>query len=309
VSMFEGPDPRTRLASSSAPPTVVGAPAADFVIRGVVAGQAVPDNEDDWSVRGQNFVVHVATLQAGEVLEREAQVDEYVVLLPDADSLFRMTTPAETIEVRGRSLVIVPPGRSVLEAKSGGRVQRLFTAASARDLVDRSVNAESYRELNAQVAEFAAWPEPPDGYRVRVYSLDVPDEPGRFGRIWRCTTFMVNYFAPQRGPRDPSKLSPHTHDDFEQCSIGIDGDFVHHLRWPWGVDRSTWRSDEHVVCPSPSVTVIPPTVVHTTEAVGLGKNQLVDVFCPPRLDFSQVESWVLNADEYPLPFVPLDRQP
>ena len=108
-----------------------------------------------------------------------------------------------------------------------------------------------------------------------------------------------NFFDPKQGPRDPSNLSPHTHDDFEQCSIVLAGEYVHHIRWPWTTNKAHWREDEHQRVAAPSVTVIPPPSLHTSEAVAAGTNHLIDVFCPPRFDFSDMEGWVFNAADYP----------
>lgn len=83
-----------------------------------------------------------------------------------------------------------------------------------------------YDTPRPHIPAFEPWPEPVGGWKVRQYSLNVPDAPGRFGRIFRCTTFMVNALPSQVGPRDPAKMSPHHHDDFEQCSLALGGSFA-----------------------------------------------------------------------------------
>ncbi len=112
---------------------------------------------------------------------------------------------------------------------------------------------------------------------------------------------MVNVLPEDDQPRDPTKLSPHHHDDFEQVSLQVAGDYVHHMRVPWTPDGSTWRDDEHHHCTAPAVVVIPPPLIHTSQSVGAMRHWLIDVFAPPRVDFSQRPGWVLNADEYPMP--------
>ena len=60
--------------------------------------------------------------------------------------------------------------------------------------------------------------------------------------------------------------------------------------------------DEHATYEaSPSILVIPAGLVHTTQDLGEGVTWLVDIFGPPRRDFSSKPGFVLNEADYPMP--------
>lgn len=300
--MYDPSDPRSRMAAATSAP-VSSAPqtyaSADYGLFYETAPQEESDGARTWMTRGQNFLVAHSEVQPGGKLSRTNQTDEYVLLLPDRDVPATIEANGARVEADGFSLVILPPGDSVVTLPKGGRATRIFSTRSA-DLNALCANAASYAEPHPNVTPLELWPEPVGGFRIRAYSLDIPKTPGRFGRIFRCTTMMVNYLDEQHGPRDITKLSPHHHDDFEQGSLALDGAFTHHLRWPWTTNLNAWRDDEHALVKSPSLTVIPPPAIHTSRGMEPGLNQLIDIFSPPRVDFSK-QGWVLNADEYPTP--------
>lgn len=252
-----------------------------------------------WISRGQNMLIAYSEGEEGALLERTNQPDEYGIILPNAGEGVDITTAQGVVHVAGHSVAFIPAGDSSIRFRSPATVVRIFSP-KAGDIAALAENQGAFIEPHPTVPEFVAWPEPPDGPKVRHYSLDVPPQPGRFGRIFRCTTLMINFLEPRDGPRPKTQVSPHHHDDFEQCSLALSGEFTHHLRWPWTSDMTVWREDEHVHCGSPSICIIPPPVVHTTTAEGEGINQLVDIFAPPRLDFSAKPGWVINEADYPL---------
>jgi hypothetical protein len=69
---------------------------------------------------------------------------------------------------------------------------------------------------------------------------------------------------------------------------------------PWTPDRRSWRADQHLEAGSPSTTIIPAGIIHTSQGIAGEGMRLIDVFAPPRLDFSE-RGWVDNAAEYPMP--------
>lgn len=263
----------------------------------------VGDLATTWLARGQNFIVAYTLARDGAVLERREQADEYMLILMDPDIAVTVRAGAESRTIGGHSLTIVPPGAGSVTVERGGVIVRLFSAQAA-DLAANCLNSASYAEPDPHVAPYAPWPEPADGYRIRSYSLDVPEKSGRFGRIWRSTNLMANVFYPQ-GPRDITKMTPHHHDDFQQGLLFLEGEAVHHLRWPWSADLADWREDEHIRVGSPSFVVIPPPSIHTSQMVG-ARNLFIDIFSPPRADFC-ANGWVLNDADYPLPETAEDK--
>jgi len=259
------------------------------------------DESGTWYVRGATMVVAYSEVNPGARFEREDQVDEYAIVLPDEDCEAEIEIDGESVIASGKSVAFVPTGWSRVTVRAGTRLLRLFTVRSD-DLVALCPNAEDYAERpDPNVPELVSWPDPVGGRKIRVYSGNVPPQQGRFGRLYRGSNIMVNFGDGRVGERGLDNLSPHHHDDFEQYSIALDGDYVHHLRWPWISDGREWIDDEHARCAAPSVAVIPPPVTHTSQGVAPGLNRLIDAFCPPRMDFSSKPGWVLNADDYPMP--------
>lgn len=294
---FDSTDLRSTLPSAAAaaptPERFSGAEHVQF------RDQAPAEKDDDvstWYARGQNFVVGYSALDGTTSFSRTDQPDEYVVLLADP----ALSATVGDVSVTGQTMIVVPPGDSTVTVTGQGRVIRLLTTRSA-DIAGLAANAASYDERHENIAPYEPWPEPVGGYRIRTYDLTVEPLKNPPFRLYRCTTFMVNFIDPKQGPRDPAKMSPHKHDDFEQCSIVLAGEYVHHIRWPWTTNKANWRDDEHQRVVAPAVTVIPPPSLHTSEAVSAGTNHLIDVFCPPRFDFSAMDGWVFNAADYPAP--------
>jgi hypothetical protein len=259
------------------------------------------DGSRHWITRAANFVTVISDTSSGAVLERD-NADEYMILLPERTAA-TVTASGERVESKGESLVIVPPGKSQISMASGGRVVRIFST-QASDLAAVSKNADVYADGAPEITPVVPWPEPVGGFRLRHYDLTTipsPDPSPLKMRVFRSTNLMINIFLPWTKRRDEHKLSPHSHDDFEQMSLCLKGSFVHHLRYPWSPDKTRWRDDEHEHYDSPAVLVIPARVVHTTQDVGDGTTWLADVFAPPRMDFSAKPGFVLNAAEYPMP--------
>ena len=305
---YDPNDPRSQLTtvrprSKVATGADIAAPPEYFEFWDLEPDTVTAFGSRSWCARSQTCCLIYSVAAAGERLSRAGQPDEYVTLLvstpthPAAHAEF--LAGGDRVAVDEDAVVVVPPGDSEVVVTSPGVVVQVFSNV-ATDLVGRARNAAAHAMPNPHATPFAPWPASPGGDGLRVYRLsDVPIDPARFGNIFRCRTIMVNVIPADPGARNPAKMSPHFHDDFEQLSLQIDGDYVHHIRTPWTTNLADWRGDEHRRCTSPALIVIPPPTIHTSQGVGDHRHQLIDIFCPPRLDFSSESGWVLNHDDYP----------
>lgn len=259
------------------------------------------DGTRHWVIRGANFIVVATHAAAGAVLSRSAaqQADEYMTLLPEGTPA-RIAAGSDAVASEGDSLSILPPGTSSVTVARGGWLYRVFSCRAA-DLGVRASNASDYGGGAPDVSPPEDWPEPVGGYRLRHYALADHARSDTTMRLFRSRNLMINIFLRGKAPRDLGKMTPHSHADFEQGSLALCGHYVHHLRYPWTADLTTWREDEHDQIGAPSLILIPPKVIHTSQSVGEPPMQLVDIFSPPREDFSLKPGLVCNAAEYPLP--------
>lgn len=247
-----------------------------------------------WITRGANFAVVCSIGEAGASLSGRS-ADEHFVYALEGGIKVIAGDEQETLDVE--ELAIVPPGEWSIHFDRPGHVYQLITADEV--LTNQASNAALYADGASEVAQVTPSLEPVGGYRLRRYSTLEAYARGGLVHAFRTRKLMMVPYNRFLEPRDETTLTPHAHADFEQGSIGLEGEWVHHLRVPWTSNRQEWRPDIHMKVASPSVLIIPAGVIHTSQGVAGEGMRLVDVFSPPRMDFSE-RGWVDNAADYPL---------
>jgi mannose-6-phosphate isomerase-like protein (cupin superfamily) len=255
-------------------------------------------------VRGQNFTVH-RFVHSPEKTHSITSGDEILFIFPETGG--ELETVDGIHQIPPRAFVIASPGKIDVRPDGLGSVYALTTGATqpAKEL---AVNAVDYRITDRRVkpvcSSLASAADRREDLHadlradLRVYLIDQMQFPAENSRLkfLRTKTMSINWVE-YEGPRNRAQLSPHAHTDFEQGSLAISGNFIHHIRTPWAPDANQWQEDRHLDASADSVLIVPPELIHTTEGVGEGRHVLIDIFAPPREDFI-AKGWVHNAGEY-----------
>jgi hypothetical protein len=248
-----------------------------------------------WITRGANFAIVVSQGEHGAMLGGTATDEQFIYALTGG-VFIEAGAASETLGAE--DLAIAPPGDWRIRFERPGLVVQQITAGEA--LAKLAPNAAHYADGAPEVAPIEPWPEPVGGYRLRRYSTLEAYARGGMVHAFRTRKLMMVPYARFLEPRDETALTPHSHTDFEQGSVALEGGWLHHLRVPWTANRRHWRPDLHLEVGSPSTTIIPAGVIHTSQGISGEGMRLVDVFAPPRVDFSE-RGWVDNAADYPMP--------
>lgn len=260
--------------------------------------QLVGKGVRSWITRGANFAVVINIGEAGATLSGTAKDEQFIYALEGGVTV---TARTESTSLGVEDLAIAPPGPWTIRFDGPGHVVQQITAEES--LAQQAANAAVYAQGAPEAAPIVAWPEPVGGYRLRRYSTLDAYARGGMVHAFRTRKLMMVPYARFLEPRDETQLSPHSHADFEQGSVALEGQWLHHLRVPWTPNKRHWRPDAHLEVGSPSTTIIPAGIIHTSQGIAGEGMRLIDVFAPPRMDFSE-RGWVDNAADYPMPSAP-----
>ena len=274
------------------PPTLLSAPPPPAAAAG---------SPHHWTGRGQNFAVSWNRAGAGAGLQLPVQsADETMLLVLDAPATVSSGGGAAPTAAAPRSVCILPPGAWQVALSPGATCVVISTLRE--QAAAGALNESAYQPPDPRISPVgSAWRALRAADTVRVFPIDQvqasKDKPRL--KMLQTATLSINWVE-YDGPRNRRELSPHSHTDFEQGSLALAGDFLHHLRVEWGADADTWQADRHERLGSPSLMVVPVDTIHTSEGVGEGRHLLIDVFSPPRADFI-AKGWVANAADYARP--------
>lgn len=247
-----------------------------------------------WITRAANFAVVYSQGEAGAEISGRF-VDEHCAYALQGD--VTVSGGGTQAALAAEDLAILPPGEWTARF---GRTATLVQVVTAEEmLVQLAANAAAYAGGASEVAPVVPLPEPAGGYRLRTYSTLAGYARGGMVHAYRTRKLMIVPYARFLEPRDETQLTPHSHADFEQGSLALEGQWQHHLRVPWTANRRHWKPDRTVEVGSPSMLVIPAGVIHTSQGVAGEGMRLVDIFAPPRRDFAE-RGQVDNAQDYPL---------
>lgn len=220
------------------------------------------------------------------------------ILVMVSDGPVRVHSSGGWFEIPTDAVAIVPAGTHELQGEAGSCCAVIASQRSdlhGRHLLNEGDYADAPEVMRVSTPGFRRRERLVRPQVLTFDQIKASAEKPRL-KMLQTGTMSINVVG-YLGPRDRSALSPHSHAEFEQGSLALRGDFIHHLRTPWGSNADLWHDDEHLPAGSPSLVVVPEHVIHTTEGVHDGQHLLVDIFSPPRADFI-ASGWVFNSGDY-----------